>query len=80
MLDAAVETLALSSPALNNVDAPLLPLLDRIQQVTCDIAQAVAIQAQKEGLAEPCDISEMERRIQARRWEPVYRRMHMSFC
>ncbi|WP_263081485.1 NAD-dependent malic enzyme [Endozoicomonas sp. Mp262] len=75
MLDAAVETLALSSPALTNADAPLLPLMEHIQQVTCDIAQA-----QKEGLAEQCDISEMEQKIRSRRWAPVYRRMHMSFC
>ena len=80
MLDAAVETLAMSSPALTNADAPLLPLMERIQQVTCDIAQAVAVQAQKEGLAEPCDSSEMERNIRSRRWAPIYRRMHMSFC
>ena len=80
MLDAAVETLAMSSPALTNADAPLLPLMERIQQVTCDIAQAVAVQAQKEGLAEPCDSSEMERNIRGRRWAPIYRRMHMSFC
>ena len=80
MLDVAVETLALSAPALNNPEATLLPLMERIQLVTKDIAHAVAIQAQKEGLSSPFAASEIERAINDKRWEPVYRRMHMSFC
>ena len=79
MLDVAVETLALSSPAVTNTEAPLLPLMDKIQLVTKDIAYAVAIQAQKEGLAPKIDESATEKAINAKRWEPVYRRMHMSF-
>ena len=80
MLDVAVETLALSSPALNNPEAPLLPTLDSIQRVTCDIALAVAIQAQKEGLAPECEITEIEQSIRAKRWSPEYRRIRMSYC
>lgn len=80
MLDAAVATLAESSPARTDAQAPLLPLMDDIPQVTCAIAQAVARQAQHEGLAEPCDLYTLERRILARKWTPTYRPMHMSFC
>ena len=80
MLDVAVETLALSSPALHNPEAPLLPTLDSIQRVTCEIALAVAIQAQKEGLAPECEIAEIEQNIRAKRWSPEYRRIRMSYC
>ena len=78
MLDAAVETLAMASPAVMNPEAPLLPELDRIQQVTCEIAMAVARQAQNDGLAPECEQSELEARVRAKRWSPEYRRIHMS--
>ncbi|WP_252177992.1 NAD-dependent malic enzyme [Endozoicomonas sp. 4G] len=80
MLDVAVETLALASPALVNREAPLLPLMDRIQQVTNDIALAVALQAQKEGLAPVTELTDLEQKIRAKRWSPEYRRIRMSFC
>ena len=80
MLDAAVETLALASPALVNREAPLLPLMDRIQHVTNDIALAVALQAQKEGLAPVTELTDLEHKIRAKRWSPEYRRIRMSFC
>ncbi|WP_330925937.1 NAD-dependent malic enzyme [Candidatus Sororendozoicomonas aggregata] len=78
MLDAAVQTLATSSPALTTPDALLLPSMKHIQQVTTHIALSVAVQAQKDGLADPCDRSEMEHRIRERQWSPVYRRMRMA--
>lgn len=80
MLDAAVQTLALSSPALINREAPLLPILDSIQRVTDDIALAVALQAQKEELAPETERTEIEQRIREKRWSPEYRRIHMSYC
>lgn len=80
MLDAAVESLALSSPALVNPEAPLLPPMDRIQQVTNDIALAVALQAQKEGLAPETELTTLEQKIRNKRWSPEYRRLRMSFC
>ncbi|WP_062264667.1 NAD-dependent malic enzyme [Endozoicomonas arenosclerae] len=80
MLDVAVETLALASPALVNKEAPLLPLMDRIQHVTNDIALAVALQAQKEGLAPVTELTDLEQKIRAKRWSPEYRRIRMSFC
>ena len=80
MLDAAVQTLALSSPALINREAPLLPTLDSIQRVTNDIALAVALQAQKEELAPETERTEIEQRIREKRWSPEYRRIRMSYC
>ena len=80
MLDAAVQTLALSSPALINREAPLLPTLDSIQRVTNDIALAVALQAQKEELAPETELTEIEHRIREKRWSPEYRRIRMSYC
>ncbi|WP_257254881.1 MULTISPECIES: NAD-dependent malic enzyme [unclassified Endozoicomonas] len=80
MLDVAVETLALASPALVNREAPLLPLLDRIQHVTNDIALAVVLQAQKEGQAPVTELTDLEQKIRAKRWSPEYRRIRMSFC
>ncbi len=78
MLDACVQTLATSSLAMTAPNAILLPLMDCIQQVTTHIALAVAVQAQKDGLAEPCDRSEMEHRIREHQWKPVYRRIRMA--
>ena len=80
MLDAAVQTLALSSPAVINRESPLLPTLDSIQRVTDDIALAVALQAQKEELAPETERTEIEQRIREKRWSPEYRRIRMSYC
>lgn len=80
MLDAAVQTLALSSPALINREASLLPTLDSIQRVTNDIALAVALQAQKEELAPETERTDIEQRIREKRWSPEYRRIRMSYC
>ncbi|CAM3770531.1 NAD-dependent malic enzyme [Parendozoicomonas haliclonae] len=80
MLDKAVETLALCAPSAMNPEAPLLPTLDTIQRVTCDIAKAVAIQAQEEGLAPECGLNELEERIHANYWKAEYRRVRMAYC
>ena len=80
MLDAAVETLALASPATLTPEAPLLPLMSKIQQVTTEIALAVAKQAQKESIASSCEQTKLERLIRAKQWSPEYRRLHMAFC
>ncbi|OED42233.1 NAD-dependent malic enzyme [Endozoicomonas sp. (ex Bugula neritina AB1)] len=80
MLNAAVETLAISSPAAICPDAPLLPLMDTIQQVTVEIALAVAKQAQEEDLALTCEENEIEEKIRAKQWSPEYQRLRMAFC
>ncbi|MGB0359912.1 MAG: NAD-dependent malic enzyme [Endozoicomonas sp.] len=78
MLDAAVETLAISSPATMNSPALLLPKLNCIHQVTCEIAIAVAKKAQEEGLAPKCEQMALEARVRAKRWSPEYRRVYLS--
>ena len=77
--DAAVETLAAASPALTDPKAPLLPEMERIQQVNLEIAMAVARKCQDEGLAPETSQSELEAKIRAKRWSPEYRRIQMSF-
>ncbi|MTI13089.1 NAD-dependent malic enzyme [Sansalvadorimonas verongulae] len=79
MLNAAVEALAACSPVATFRDAPLLPVLEDIQKVTCDIAMAVSIQAQREGLIEECSEEELEESIRARFWSPEYRRVRMAY-
>ena len=37
------------------------------------VAQAVALQARKEGLTEPMDAGDMYRKIRDKMWTPVYR-------
>ena len=77
--DTAVETLAASSPALLDPKAPLLPEMERIQQVNLEIAMAVARKCQEEGLAPETSQDELEAKIRSKRWNPEYRRIQMSF-
>ncbi|WP_257266163.1 NAD-dependent malic enzyme [Endozoicomonas sp. ONNA2] len=79
MLDAAVETLAKASPAVMNPKAALLPELNHIHQVTCDIAIAVAKKAQEEGLAPKCEQAALAARVRGKRWSPEYRRVYLSY-
>ena len=72
MFMAASEALSETSPALKDPQGSLLPPLDRVREVCAEIAYAVAAQAIKEGLAEPCGPEELKRRVDARRWEPKY--------
>ena len=78
MLDAAVETLAVASPAVMDPQAPLLPELHRIHQVTGEIAIAVARKAQEEGLAPPCEQTVLEAKVRDQRWSAQYRRIFLS--
>jgi malate dehydrogenase (oxaloacetate-decarboxylating) len=73
MFMAAAEALSNCSPALKDPEAALLPRLDQVRAVGREIALAVAAQAVREGLADPCDADEMTRRIDATCWEPAYR-------
>jgi malate dehydrogenase (oxaloacetate-decarboxylating) len=73
MFMAAAEALSGRSPALRDPAAALLPPLHDARDVAVDIACAVAAKAVEEGLADPCDAAGIKRRVDARRWEPVYR-------
>jgi malate dehydrogenase (oxaloacetate-decarboxylating) len=72
MFMAAARALAALSPARKGGER-LLPPVDELRAVAIDIAAAVARQAQRDGVAAPCDDAELERRIRAQVWEPVYR-------
>lgn len=80
MLDAAAETLAMASPAVMNPQAPLLPELHQIHQVTGEIAIAVARKAQEEGLAPQCEQATLEAKVKELRWSAQYRRLFLSDC
>jgi len=54
-------------------DDEILPPLERIRDVSLHIARAVARRAIADGLCASLDDNELERRIQARLWEPRYR-------
>lgn len=78
MLDAAAERLAMVSPAITNPEAPLLPELHQIHQVTDEIAIAVARKAQEEGLAPPCEQTVLKANVKAKRWNAEYRPVCLS--
>jgi malate dehydrogenase (oxaloacetate-decarboxylating) len=73
MLMAAARALADASPARHDADANLLPPVDDLRRVSQDVAVAVALQAQAEGLAQATSRKALEARIQARMWTPLYR-------
>jgi malate dehydrogenase (oxaloacetate-decarboxylating) len=73
MFTAAARALAALSPAKHDRHAPLLPPVTSLRSVAVAVARAVARQAQSDGVAELCDEGELEARIAAQIWEPLYR-------
>jgi len=73
MFTAAARSLASLSPAARDPNAPLLPPVEALRDVAVAVATAVALQAQADGVADPCPASEVAARIAAQIWEPVYR-------
>ena len=72
MFLAAARRLAELSPARFDPDGPLLPPLTAVRDVSLSVAEAVAMQAQDEGLAERTSHAELQRAIRAAVWSPVY--------
>jgi malate dehydrogenase (oxaloacetate-decarboxylating) len=72
MMLAAARTLGANSPALKDSSASLLPRLTDIRRVAAEIAVAVGIQAQKEGLAPKTTEDELRQRVAAAQWTPAY--------
>jgi malate dehydrogenase (oxaloacetate-decarboxylating) len=73
MIDACVEALADQIPASRNPEAPLMPALHQVRQVSTRVAEAVALAALKEGLARRATTpEEVLQCLQSHRWEPVY--------
>ena len=72
MMLAAARTLGANSPALKDPSASLLPPLTDIRRVAAEIAVAVGLEAQKEGLAPNISETELKRRVAATQWTPAY--------
>ncbi len=73
MIDASIEALAGVIPAATDPDAPLMPPLAAVQAVSRAVAEAVAIQAVREGLARQAASPEAAiARLDACRWSPAY--------
>jgi malate dehydrogenase (oxaloacetate-decarboxylating) len=72
MFMAAAEALSETSPALRDSNAPLLPHIQDIHGVTRYIAQAVALQAQRDGVADRISREALEFQLTANFWLPAY--------
>jgi len=72
MFAAAANALAEASPALRDSHEPLYPGLRQSRQLSQRVALAVAIEAQREGLAEACDPNDLPNRIAKAMWTPSY--------
>jgi malate dehydrogenase (oxaloacetate-decarboxylating) len=72
MLLAAARALAECAPAARDPAGALLPPLAELRSVSRQVALAVGLEAQRQGLAEPTSPEELGRRVDARRWEPRY--------
>jgi malate dehydrogenase (oxaloacetate-decarboxylating) len=74
MFMAAARALAELSPTRHDRNGRLLPPVSELRAVALSIAEAVARQAQKDGVAPAMEPDVLAARIRALVWEPVYRR------
>ncbi|HZP05595.1 MAG TPA: NAD-dependent malic enzyme [Terracidiphilus sp.] len=74
MIMAAAKCLAFLSPAREDKTAPLLPPVAESRKVGLLVGEAVALKAVEEGVAEANNALNMQERLRAYVWEPVYRR------
>jgi len=72
MLLAAARTLGGHSPALKNPSASLLPPLTELRSVAAQIAIAVGLEAQKDGVAPRISEDELRQRVFKMQWTPAY--------
>src|SRR5688572_10909886 len=72
MFVAAARALSELSPARRDSSQPLLPPLSEVREVAKRVALAVAVQAQRDGLADALPQDELQRRIEATMWTPDY--------
>ena len=72
MMLAAARVLGGNSPALKDPSASLLPRLTELRRVAADIAFAVGIEAQKDGVAPKISEDELRRRVLDIQWTPAY--------
>lgn len=72
MFVAAARALAELSPVHKDIAAPLLPSLNDVRTVSRHVAIAVAEDAMRCGVAAKLSREELEKRIDAKMWEPKY--------
>ena len=72
MMLAAAKALGDHSPALRDPSASLLPSVKNIRDVALEIAYAVALEAQQEGLAPGCEPEALRQEVIECRWTPEY--------
>jgi malate dehydrogenase (oxaloacetate-decarboxylating) len=72
MMQAAARALAANSPALKDPSASLLSPLKDSRRVAVDIAVAVGLQAQKDGVAPKGSEDELRKRVLKTQWTPAY--------
>jgi len=72
MMQAAARALAANSPALKDPTASLLSPLKDSRRVAVDIAVAVGLAAQKQGLAPKTSEGELRQRVLKAQWTPAY--------
>ncbi|MGQ9547906.1 MAG: NAD-dependent malic enzyme [Roseiflexus sp.] len=75
MFIAAARALSAFSPARQDPTASLYPALTQVRDVSRAVAQAVAAEAVRSGLAAPLSAEEQAARINATMWTPVYPRV-----
>jgi malate dehydrogenase (oxaloacetate-decarboxylating) len=79
MLLAAARALAEVSPSKRDPGANLLPPVTELRDVSYRVALAVALQAQREGLAEQTSREELGTSIRLKMWTPAYRPYRRTF-
>lgn len=72
MMLAAARTLGANSPALQDPSASLLPPLTDIRRAAAEIAFAVGVEAQKDGVAPKISGEELRQRVLKTQWAPGY--------
>jgi malate dehydrogenase (oxaloacetate-decarboxylating) len=72
MMQTAARTLAANSPALKDSAASLLPPLTDIRRVAAEIAIAVGLAAQKDGVAPKLGEVALRQGVLAAQWTPAY--------
>jgi malate dehydrogenase (oxaloacetate-decarboxylating) len=80
MFMAAARCLAELSPTRRNKSGRLLPPVSELRPVSFAVAKAVALQAIKDGVANPVDEQTLESRIRAKVWEPTYLPYRFNPC
>ena len=72
MMLVAAQALAEHSPALKDASASLLPPLTELRRVAAEIAVAVGMQAQKDGLAPMVSEDRLREQVLRTQWTPAY--------